>query len=121
MKAKERVKLALKTKEAQVNALEFLKRAIEDQFTPESNDLLLYFSLRAVYKWVCPICLTPFETYISFIRHMRYEEKETVCRYCGKTFTKADGLMDHIGKKHVWLPWGRNKIRGSDGGSESEE
>ena len=109
MKAKERVKLALKTKEAQVNSLEFLKRAIEDQFTPVSNDLLLYFSLRAVYKWVCPICLTPFETYISFITHLRYEEKETVCRYCGETFTKTDALFDHIGKKHVWIPWGRNK------------
>jgi rubrerythrin len=109
MKAKERVKLALKTKEAQVNALEFLRRAIENQFTPESNDLLLYMSLKAVYKWVCPICLTPFESYISFITHLRYEEKETVCRYCGKTFAKADDLLDHIGKKHVWLPWGRNK------------
>ncbi len=55
MKAKEHTKLALKTKEAQVNALEFLKRAIENQFTPVSNDLLLYMSLKAVYRWVCPM------------------------------------------------------------------
>ncbi len=74
MKAKEHTKLALKTKEAQVNALEFLKRAIENQFTV-SNDLLLYMSLKAVYRWVCPICLTPFERYNSFILHVRYRGK----------------------------------------------
>jgi len=109
MRTKERTKLALKTKETQVNALEFLKRAIEVQFTPESNDLMLYVSLRAVYKWVCPICLTPFERYNSFITHLRYEEKETTCRYCGKTFAKTDHLIDHIGKKHVWFQYGRHK------------
>ncbi len=109
MKAKEHTKLALKTKEAQVNALEFLKRSIENQFTPVSNDLLLYMSLKAVYKWVCPICLTPFERYNSFIVHVRYEEKEKTCRYCGKTFAKTDDLIDHIGKKHVWFQWGRHK------------
>jgi len=117
VKAKEHTKLAIMTKEAQVNPLEFLKWAIENQFTPVSNDLMLYVSLRAVYKWVCPICLTPFETYQAFIMHLRYEEKETTCRYCGKTFAKADALLDHIGKKHVWLPWGRHKERGCDGGS----
>jgi len=104
MKAKERTKLAIKTKEVQVNPLEFLRRAIENQFTPGSNDLMLYFSLRAVYRWVCPICLTPFETYHAFIVHLRYEEKETTCRYCGKTFAKTDHLLDHIAKKHVWFP-----------------
>jgi len=109
MKAKEHAKLAIKAKEAQVNPLEFLRRAIENQFTPVSNDLQIYVSLRAVYKWVCPICLTPFETYQAFIMHLRYEEKEKTCRYCGKTFTKTDDLIDHIGKKHVWLPWGRHK------------
>jgi 5-methylcytosine-specific restriction endonuclease McrA len=109
MKAKERSKLALKTKETQTNALEFLKRAIENQFTPESNDLMLYVSLRAIYKWVCPICLTPFETYYSFIMHLRYEEKETKCRYCGVTFVKPDHLIDHISKKHMWFPHGRNR------------
>ncbi len=36
-------------------------------------------------------------------------EKETACRYCGKTFAKTDDLIDHIGKKHVWLQWGRHK------------
>ena len=116
MKAKEHTKLALKTKEAQVNSLEFLKRALEDQFTPESNDLLLYFSLRAVYRWVCPICLTPFERYNSFIVHLRYEEKEKTCRYCGKTFTNTNALLDHISKKHMWFQYGRNKYSGSDGG-----
>ena len=47
--------------------------------------------------------------------HLRYEEKEKTCRYCGKTFANTDGLLDHIGKKHVWLPWGRHKERGGDG------
>jgi uncharacterized C2H2 Zn-finger protein len=108
MKTK-RTELALKTKVVHINALEFLKRAIDNQFTPESNDLTLYFSLRAVYKWVCPICLTPFETYYSYIMHIRYAEKETTCRYCGVTFSKTDDLLDHIGKKHVWFPYGRHK------------
>ncbi|ADB87146.1 conserved hypothetical protein [Saccharolobus islandicus L.D.8.5] len=109
MKAKERMKLALKTKESQVNALEFLRKAIENQFTPVNSDLQLYVSLRATYKWVCPICLTPFNTYYSFIMHLRYEENEKTCRYCLKTFTKIDQLIDHIGKKHVWVPYSRHK------------
>jgi len=109
MKAKEHTKLAIKAKEVQVNPLEFLKRAIEDQFTPVSNDLMLYVSLRAVYRWVCPICLTPFETYHTFIMHLRYEENEKTCRYCGKTFAKTDDLLDHVGKKHVWFHYGRSK------------
>ena len=111
MKAKERTKLAIKAKEAQVNALEFLRKAIENQFTPLSNDLTLYVSLRAVYNWVCPICLTPFERYQAFVEHLRYEENEKTCRYCGKTFAKTDDLIDHIGKKHIWLNHGRNKHR----------
>ncbi|WP_225968878.1 C2H2-type zinc finger protein [Saccharolobus islandicus] len=43
--------------------------------------------------------------------HLRYEEQEKVCRYCGKEFAKTDDLIDHIGKKHVWLAWGRNAKR----------
>jgi hypothetical protein len=115
MKAKEHTKLAIKAKETQVNPLEFLKRAIENQFTPVSNDIMLYFSLRAVYKWVCPICLTPFESYLSFITHLRYEEKEKTCRYCGQTFGKTNALLDHIAKKHVWGHYGGSKQSSSDG------
>ena len=92
--------LALQSKEPQVNPLEFLRKAIETVDFQQS-DLLLYFSLVQVYKWVCPVCLTPFRSYKSFIEHLRYEEHGKVCRFCGKEFAKTDDLIQHIVRKHL--------------------
>ncbi|BAB65977.1 C2H2-type zinc finger protein [Sulfurisphaera tokodaii] len=100
MKSKDNHGLALQSKESQVDALDFLRKAIET-IDFQQNDLLLYFSLVQVYKWVCPVCLTPFRSYISFIKHLRYEEHSKVCRYCGKEFAKSDDLIQHIVRKHL--------------------
>ena len=79
-------------------ALESLREAVSVIDYHDNVDT--YYALYRLYRWVCPVCLTPFRSYMSFKLHVRYEEKGGKCPYCGKEFTKAEWLFDHISKKH---------------------
>ena len=89
-----------KTKEIEVKPLDFLKKAVGVLDFPNS-DLELYISLVQLYKWVCPVCLTPYESRHAMVLHLRREEHGKVCRFCGKEFHKTDDLLDHILKMHI--------------------
>ncbi|WP_009990783.1 C2H2-type zinc finger protein [Saccharolobus solfataricus] len=67
-----------------------------------TDSLYLYrlLTTKALSRFVCPLCLTPFSSAISLKQHIRYTEHTKTCPVCNKEFANTDSALDHVCKKH---------------------
>ncbi|ACZ35812.1 unknown [Betafusellovirus yellowstonense] len=86
--------------EEQKRALRLLIKTLIRNPNLLNDNLVKYAMLKSINTFTCPICLMPFSSYKGLIEHIRYTTHNLKCRYCGKTFTSQDALLDHICKKH---------------------
>jgi hypothetical protein len=66
----------------------------------ESSYLYKLLTVKAVSKYICPLCLMPFGSSISLKQHIRYTEHGKTCPVCQREFANTDSALDHICKKH---------------------
>ena len=66
----------------------------------ESSYLFKLLTAKAVSPYACPLCLTPFSSYLSLKQHIRYAEHMTACPVCKRQLASTDSALDHVCKKH---------------------
>jgi len=79
----------------------FVKTLIYNpELLDESTYLYRLLTVKAVSKYVCPLCLVPFSSAVSLKQHIRYTEHGKTCPVCRKAFANTDSALDHVCKKH---------------------